>query len=76
MEQWELSDEEINYQIGYAFDHNPYIPIEVMLKPLIESSAQAAQKKLVEAIKEDTEDNLYGISDELWKSLCKKLEVE
>ena len=38
--------------------------------------AQVAQKKLVETIKKDTNDNLFGISDDLWESMCKLLEVK
>jgi len=36
-----LGDEEIERQIKYAFDNNPYMPVEVMLKFIVQSSCQA-----------------------------------
>jgi len=42
-----LSWEEIHYQIQYVGEHNN-LPLEVMLKPLIESCLQAQASKMIE----------------------------
>ena len=65
MEEWELSDEDFDR----AFE-------ECEGRYYTDVVAQVAAKKLVEVIKEDTVDNAFSISDELWKSLCKKLGVK
>jgi len=40
-----ISNEEIDYQIKYTLEHNPHIPVEVLLKPMVESAC----KKQLEA---------------------------
>jgi hypothetical protein len=41
----ELSPGEIKRQIKYLYDHNPHLPIEVMLEALCSSIAQAMRDK-------------------------------
>ena len=46
MEQILLMDEEVDYQVDYIFKHNRGMPLEVLLKPLIHSSAKAQLLKV------------------------------
>jgi len=48
-----LGDEEIERQIKYAFDNNPYMPVEVMLKFIVQSSCQAQRDFDIQQIEEE-----------------------
>ena len=74
MEAWELSDEAMAKAMQSVYEYTDIVETDV--DKGVKAVAQAAQKKLVEAIKKDTNDNLFGISDDLWKSMCKTLEVK
>lgn len=42
-----LTDEEIAYQIKYAFEHNEYMPIEILLEPIVDSACKAQLQKIL-----------------------------
>ncbi len=52
----QLTDEEIEYEIKYVYEHNT-LPIEVLLKPLIQSTNKAQLKKVHDWGNEDCPHN-------------------
>lgn len=78
MEEFELNDEEIDYQIDYVFKHND-LPLEVLLKPLIKSCNKAGLEKLVGYINKNLkgyEDTTVGqlLDSTFWREILKAVE--
>uniref|UniRef100_A0A6M3JGZ2 Uncharacterized protein n=1 Tax=viral metagenome TaxID=1070528 RepID=A0A6M3JGZ2_9ZZZZ len=68
--EWVLSPEQINGQIKYLYEHNPHLPIEVMLKALCESIAKAQAEKIAKWGNETCPHDIFGDGTQCFKHAC------